>query len=183
MASSYASYLVATMLEAVGSEDIEVVALPMKYPQGAEKQLIKSLLNREVPSGGLPMDCGVVVQNCGTAFAVFQAAARGIPLIERVVTVTGDAVRRPGNYLARVGTPFEQLLTGSRITSEANKLILGGPMMGLAQRTSDLVVTKGTGGILVLEHAEAFAGGPCIRCGTAFHFAPEGRSWPLRANE
>ena len=162
------------MRRAVGSEDIEVVALPVKYPQGAEKQLIKAVLNREVPSGGLPMDCGVVVQNCGTAFAVWQAAARGIPLIERVVTVTGDAVRRPGNYLCRVGTPFEQLLTRSEITAAANKLILGGPMMGLAQRTSEQVVTKGTGGILILEHAEAFEGGPCIRCGRCVEGCPSG---------
>jgi electron transport complex protein RnfC len=118
------------------------------------------------------MDCGVVVQNCATAYALWQAAARNIPLIERVVTVTGDAVRRPGNYLARIGTPFEQLLANSRVSERANKLILGGPMMGLAQRTSDLVVTKGTGGILVLEHAEAHAGGPCIRCGRCVEGCP-----------
>jgi electron transport complex protein RnfC len=117
-----------------GSAGGEVQVVETKYPQGAEKMLIKALLGREVPSGGLPMDVGVVVSNVGTAVAVCEAVRDGKPLIERVVTVTGNGVGKPGNFLARIGTSVQSLVDQAGGTvGTVGKLIMGGPMMGLAQ--------------------------------------------------
>ena len=152
---------------AEGEPDISVVALQTKYPQGAEKMLIQVTTGRKVPSGGLPMDVGVVNHNVGTAVAVTQAARDGRPLIERVVTVTGEGVVRPANLLVRVGTLVSDLLEAcSGLRPNARKLIIGGPMMGLAQTTADLPVIKGTSGILVLSEAEVDLpeAGTCIKC-------------------
>jgi electron transport complex protein RnfC len=128
----------------------EVVELPTKYPQGSEKHLIKALTGREVPSRGLPMDVGAVVQNVGTARAVYHAVRYGKPLVERVTTLTGDAVAGPGNYMVRIGTTFNYLVqkTGG-LKEKPAKLINGGPMMGIAQYTFDVPVIKGTSGVIV----------------------------------
>ena len=158
--------------KAAGDSDITVELLKVKYPQGAEKTLIKTVLDREVPSGGLPMDVGVVVQNVGTAFAVFEALAYNRPLIERVVTVTGDRVRKPSNFLAPIGTPIQALLDAAETSEKFNKVILGGPMMGIAQYTTGLPVMKGTSGVLVTGAKDTGAWRSCIRCGRCVEVCP-----------
>ncbi|MBW2121362.1 MAG: electron transport complex subunit RsxC [Deltaproteobacteria bacterium] len=158
------------------SREATVVPLEVKYPQGAEKQLIKTIVNREVPpSGGLPMDVGVLVQNVGTAAAVDQAVRLGIPLIERVVTVTGEGIREPKNLRVRIGTPVGSLLEacgGFRETP--GKLVLGGPMMGISQYTTEVPVIKGTSGVLVLPRSRVRLeeARTCIRCGTCVRVCP-----------
>ncbi|SDF20872.1 electron transport complex subunit RsxC [Sporolituus thermophilus] len=165
------------MRKACEGTGIEVVPLKTKYPQGAEKTLIKVLTDREVPSGGLPMDVGVVVQNVGTVVAIADAVEKGIPLIERVTTVTGGAVAEPKNLLLRIGTTFRQAieLCGG-YKEQAVKVIMGGPMMGLAQRTLDVPVIKGTSGILALAAGDVNHGPerPCIRCGRCVEACPMG---------
>jgi len=162
-----------TMRGALADEaDLEVRVLRTKYPQGAEKQLIRACLGREVPTGGLPADAGVVVQNVQTAVAVADACTRGLPLIERVLTITGDAVRRPANVRARIGTPLAALLAEGQVQEGFEELILGGPMMGKDQFTTDLVVLKGTSGLLVMRRAAVYEGGPCIRCGACVRHCP-----------
>ncbi|MGC2061554.1 MAG: electron transport complex subunit RsxC [Thermodesulfovibrionales bacterium] len=154
---------------AQGAAGIEVIACEVKYPQGAEKMLIKACVDREVPPRGLPMDVGVVVQNVGTALAIYEAARFGKPLIERVVTVTGEGIKEPKNLMARVGAKISDLIEeAGGFKDGAAKIIAGGPMMGFAIASLDIPVTKGTSGILVMpeseiEHSEEF--GPCIRCG------------------
>lgn len=165
--------------------DVEVVALPTKYPQGAEKMLIKVLTGREVPSGGLPTDVKVVVQNVGTVVAIYDAVAKGIPLIERVVTISGGAIKEPKNILFRVGTTFEEAinLCGGLI-SDPEKVIMGGPMMGFAQYTLDIPIAKGTSGILALTEKEVNRGTvyPCIRCGRCVEACPMGLVPSMFAN-
>lgn len=155
---------------------LEVVPLKVKYPQGAEKQLIKAILNREVPSGGLPFDVGAVVQNVGTAAAAHDAVARGKPLIERILTVTGAGVKEPKNLRVRIGTPFADVIARcGGFTSEEGerKIIMGGPMMGLAQYSLDVPVVKGTSGILVLtDGVRAGKETSCIKCGRCVAICP-----------
>jgi electron transport complex protein RnfC len=163
--------------EAITDEpSARVVCLEVKYPQGAEKQLIKTLVDREVPSsGGLPMDVGVLVQNVGTSSAIDQAVRLGIPLIERVVTVTGEGIREPKNLRVRIGTPIGVLLEAcGGLVDGPGKLILGGPMMGLSQHTTDVPVIKGTSGIVVLPPSQIQLEEPqtCIRCGTCVTVCP-----------
>lgn len=154
---------------AASTPEIEVIALEVKYPQGAEKMLIKAVTGREVPPRGLPMDVKIVVQNVGTAIAIYDAARYGKPLIERVVTVTGEGIREPKNLLARVGAKVSDLIEEcGGFKDGVAKVISGGPMMGFALSSLDVAVTKGTSGVLVLPedqvvHTEEF--GPCIRCG------------------
>ena len=165
------------MRRAAGSSGLQVIPLQTKYPQGAEKTLIKVIAGREVPSGGLPMDVGVVVQNVGTVAAIADAVERGLPLIERVVTVTGGAVTEPKNLLLRIGTTFSQAveLCGGLQETPA-KIIMGGPMMGMAQQSLDVPIIKGVSGILVLTPADVNAGPqrPCIRCGRCVSVCPMG---------
>lgn len=157
---------------------LEVVPLKVKYPQGAEKQLIKSIANREVPSGGLPFDVGVVVQNVGTAVAIAEAVTRGKPLIERVLTVSGDGVREPKNLRVRIGTPFAEVIAfcggdAAGSVDGGHKIVMGGPMMGLAQYCLEVPVVKGTSGILVLaKGARAPKESACIKCGRCVSVCP-----------
>ncbi|MFH1563541.1 MAG: electron transport complex subunit RsxC [Nitrospirota bacterium] len=156
-------------------KDIEVVPLKTKYPQGSEKQLIKAVLNREVPSGGLPLDVGVVVQNVGTALAIMEAVVLGKPLIDRTVTVTGLAVKEPQNLRVRIGTLFQDVIDAcGGFDKEPGKIIMGGPMMGIAQKSTDVPVIKGTSGILVLPKKEVKLINPkdCIRCGRCIEVCP-----------
>ena len=157
---------------AAGDPAISMALLEVKYPQGAELQLIDAVLGREVPSGGLPMDVGTCVQNVGTAVAVFEACRFGKPLIERVVTVTGAGAGRPANLLVRLGTPISSLLELCQASPDVNKLVLGGPMMGLAQYSPEVSVTKGTSGILLMTGARQFEHQPCIRCGRCVEVCP-----------
>lgn len=164
----------AALERASQGKGIRVELCKVKYPQGAEKQLIYALTRRTVPAGGLPLDVGVVVQNVATALAVRDAVRFRKPLVERVVTVTGDGVERPGNWLVRLGTPFAALLSASRLRPGARKLIAGGPMMGIAQATADVPVVKGTSGILVLQEARAEEWRACISCGRCVDACPMG---------
>lgn len=165
------------MKKAFNRTGVEVLGLPTKYPQGAEKMLIKVLTDREVPSGGLPMDVGVVVQNVGTVAAICDAVTKGIPLIERVTTVSGGALKEPKNLLLRIGTTFSDAVNYcGGIVKIPEKIIMGGPMMGMAQSTLDLPVIKGVSGILVLSKEDVNSGkeSPCIRCGRCIDACPMG---------
>ncbi len=158
---------------------IEVASLRTRYPQGAEKVLIANLLRREVPSGGLPMHVGVVVNNVGTAQAIARYFSQGTPLVERVVTVTGSVVREPSNLLVPLGTSFSHAVEScGGFTEPPAKVIMGGPMMGLAQHTLEVPVIKGTSGILALSWKEAQFSAPsepvCIRCGRCVDVCPMG---------
>lgn len=152
----------------------EVSILRTKYPQGAEKNLIYALLGREVPRGGLPFDVGVIVQNVGTAKAVWDAAKEGKPLYERGLTVSGTGIKEPKNLLVRIGTSFQKVIDYcGGFEEDANILVMGGPMMGIAQWTPDVPVIKGTSGILAWNTPPA-AEAPCIRCGRCVNHCPMG---------
>lgn len=162
--------------KAAKAGNIKVIALETKYPQGAEKMLIKAILNRKVPVGKLPMDVGVVVNNVGTAVAVYDAIKFNKPLIERVVTVSGNGVKEPKNLRARIGTSFEEILNQcGGITKDGEREVLnGGPMMGIAQTTLEAPVVKGTSGITVLagEEIKPSKYNPCIRCASCVEVCP-----------
>jgi Na+-translocating ferredoxin:NAD+ oxidoreductase subunit C len=153
------------------AKDIKIIPLESKYPMGAERILIKLVVGREVPIGGLPLNVGVVVHNVSTAKAIHEAVVEGKPLIERVVTVTG-AVKDPKNLLARFGTRLGDLIEYcGGMTGEANKVILGGPMMGFAQFDLGFPTVKGTNSIVVKEDA-AVREHDCIRCGRCIEVCP-----------
>lgn len=148
---------------------IRVTVIPTKYPSGGEKQLIQIITGREVPSGAIPAKLGIVVHNVGTAFAIHQAVTQGKPLVERVVTVTGKNVSKPGNYWLPIGTPVNHVLTATEFTPEPDqKVIIGGPMMGHALANIQVPILKGTNCILVPSSQE-IGNTPeekaCIRCG------------------
>lgn len=158
---------------------IKVIECEVKYPQGAEKMLIGAVTGRSVPNkGGLPMDVGVVVQNIGTAAAIFDACRWGRPLIERVVTVTGNGVKEQKNLKVRIGTLVRDLVEQcGGLKDGAAKVISGGPMMGFALYSLEVPVTKGTSGVLVMSGQEAVHTdkyGPCIRCGRCIDICPMG---------
>lgn len=156
---------------------IEVVPLKVKYPQGGEKQLIKAVTGREVPSGALPIAVGAVVSNVGTAFAVYEAVQKNKPLIERVVTITGKSVKNPSNFRVRVGTPVQCLIEAAGgLPEDTGKIISGGPMMGKAIASLDVPVTKGTSGITIMpqEEAQRATMQNCIRCGRCVTVCPMG---------
>jgi electron transport complex protein RnfC len=153
----------------------QVVPLEVKYPQGAEKMLIESVLKRKVPVGGLPMDVGVIVNNVATALAVAKAVTEGKPLVERVTTVTGDGITNPKNLITRIGTPFSDLIEFcGGLKDETTLVFMGGPMMGLAQYDLQIPVIKATGGIVcnTSKHIKLVEHFPCIRCGACVDACP-----------
>ena len=153
-------------------ENIEVVAAKTKYPQGAEKMLIKRVLKRQVPSGGLPADVGCVVANVSTTKAISDAMQKGMPLIERVVTMTGERLKNPGNYIVKIGTSTKELIdycggiTGGDVTIKA-----GGPMMGFDLSDPDVPIMKGSNGIIAVD-TDHTAEQPCIKCGRCVDVCP-----------
>jgi electron transport complex protein RnfC len=160
---------------AKSSFPIEVMALQVKYPQGAEKMMITAILGKEVPSGKLPLDLGVLVGNVGTFKALSDYFRKGQPLMERVVTVTGTAIKNPANVLVPIGTPMRDVidLCGG-ITDDTARILLGGPMMGAVQKSLDVPVVKGTSGILILSNNEVkdLEEYNCIRCGKCVDACP-----------
>ena len=164
-------------LERTKPTDLDVTILPLtvKYPQGAEKMLIKSVLGREVPSGKLPASVGVIVQNVGSAATLAEVFETGLPLVERIVTVSGRGVQRPANLIVPVGTKLRDLLAFcGGMTADAAEVLFGGPMMGQAQRDLDVPLLKGTTGVVVLTHDEVrdMSQSPCIHCGRCLDACP-----------
>ena len=154
---------------------VEVCVVETKYPQGAEKMLIKSLLDREVPAGGLPADVGAAVFNVATLAQIGELVPKHQGLIERIVTVTGEGIERPGNYLVALGTPIRHVLDCTGLKRGKARVIFGGPMMGSAVVSWDTPVTKGVSGILVLPREEennSVAARPCIKCGACLQACP-----------
>lgn len=167
------------MKKAASGTPVEIVTCEVKYPQGAEKMLIKAVTGREVPNkGGLPMDVGSVVQNVGTAVAIYEAVRYGRPLIERVVSVTGEGIMKPRNLMVRIGTMISSLIDEcGGFKGTPGKVISGGPMMGFAMYMLEMPVTKGTSGVLVLPESEVAHSdkyGPCVRCGRCIDACPMG---------
>ncbi len=167
---------IAVMKEAAKDEPgIHVVGLHTKYPQGAEKQLIYACMKREVPSGGLPMDAGVVVNNVGTAAAVADAIQLGMPLIERICTITGAGITEPDNLLIKNGTSLSEIIEQcGGYVGDPGKIILGGPMMGMSTPTDEIPSTKTTSGILVFppEQSSIPKSVNCIQCGKCVNICP-----------
>ncbi|MDY5814340.1 MAG: electron transport complex subunit RsxC [Bacteroides sp.] len=156
---------------------IEVVALKVQYPQGGEKQLIDAVTKRQVASGALPISTGAVVQNVGTAFAVYEAVQKNKPLFERVITITGKALSRPSNLLARIGTPLSELIEAcGGMPEDTGKIVGGGPMMGKALTSADVPMAKGSSGVLLMTREESKRGEekPCIRCAKCVSVCPMG---------
>ena len=161
-----------------GDDRIEIVPLAKRYPQGGEKQLVDAVIGRQVPAPpAIPVNVGAIVQNVGTAFAVYQAVMKRKPLFERYTTVTGKHIERPGNFLVRMGTPMRQLLDLCGGLPEGdNKVLAGGPMMGKSVVSTDVTVCKGTNSITVLTDADAHRKPmqPCIRCAKCVSACPMG---------
>jgi electron transport complex protein RnfC len=154
---------------------IEILPLTVKYPQGAEKMLIQAVTGREVPSGKLPVSLGVVVQNVGSAASIAEVFETGLPLVERVVTVSGRGVRKPANLIVPVGTRLGTLIDAcGGLTDDAAEIIFGGPMMGIPQSSLDVPIVKGTTGVIVLTQADVRAERtyPCIHCGQCLEACP-----------
>jgi len=164
-------------LERTKPADIDVTILPLtvKYPQGAEKMLIEAVTGREVPSGKLPLDVGIVVQNAASVATIAEVFDTGLPLVERIVTVTGLGIRKPANLIVPVGTKLRDLIEAcGGMTDDAREIVFGGPMMGASQANLDTPLTKGTTGVLVLAAHECKAqeSYPCIRCGHCLDACP-----------
>jgi Na+-translocating ferredoxin:NAD+ oxidoreductase subunit C len=167
---------VAALRDTVPSDlDIRVESLTVKYPQGAEKMLIHAVTGREVPSGKLPIHVGAIVQNVGTVAAIAEVFETGLPLVERIVTVTGRGIRRPANLIVPVGTRLRNVIDFcGGLTPDAAEIVFGGPMMGQVQADLDTPLTKGTTGVVVLTHAETAPreAYPCIKCGRCIDACP-----------
>lgn len=161
-----------------GDDRIEVVPLKQRYPQGGEKQLVDAVIRRQVPAPpAIPVNVGAIVQNVGTAYAVYQAVMKRKPLFERYTTVTGKHLANPGNFLVRMGTPMKDLIDACGGMPEGdNKLLAGGPMMGKALTTADVPVCKGTNSVTVISEEEAVRkpAQPCIRCAKCVNVCPMG---------
>lgn len=156
---------------------ISVVPLKVQYPQGGEKQLIDAVISRQVASGALPISTGAVVQNVGTVFAVYEAVQKNKPLFERVITITGKSLKKPSNFMARIGTPVQQLIDAcGGLPEDTGKVIGGGPMMGKALVNTDVPMTKGSSGILIMNKKEAKRSEQksCIRCAKCVGACPMG---------
>jgi len=155
---------------------IKIVPLRTKYPQGAEKQLIKAIVNRTVPNGKLPIDAGVVVNNIATAHAVYEAVQKNKPLVETYMTVTGKHLQNRRNYKVRIGTPIMDILNSVGIPENTGKIISGGPMMGKAIANLDSYVTKGMSSLLLMDESESMRGEiyNCLRCGKCVEACPMG---------
>lgn len=170
---------------AAGFGGIEIMPLKVQYPQGGEKQLIDAVIRRQVKSGALPISAGAVVQNVGTAFAVYEAVQKHKPLFERVVTVTGKGVANPSNLLVRVGTSIAELIDAAGgIPANTGKIIGGGPMMGKALISAEVPVTKGSSGVLILNKEESVRKPmrDCIRCTKCVSVCPMGLNPTLLMN-
>jgi len=156
---------------------IEICPLKTQYPQGGEKQLIAATMNREVPSGALPIEVGAVVQNVGSAFAVYEAIQKNKPLFERVATVTGKSLKNPSNWKFRIGTPINDIIEAAGgLPEDTAKIIAGGPMMGKSVVSVDVPLTKGSSGLLLLAKEETARKDikACIRCGKCISACPMG---------
>lgn len=167
-----------TMIEKTNGKNIEIKTLKTKYPQGAEKQLINAITSKEVPSGGLPIDIGVIVFNVSTTYAIYDAIINGKPLVERGASLTGEGVKKPGNFLYRIGTKVNELLENVGLIDEENidRILYGGPMMGIPLPNIELPTFKGNNAITVLTKdilpkREDF---PCIRCSSCVSVCPIG---------
>ena len=158
--------------------NIEIVPLQVKYPQGGEKQLIDAVINRQVPAPpALPVSVGAIIQNVGTAYAVYEAVMKNKPLFERIVTVTGKSLARPSNLLVRMGTPMSQLIDEcGGLPIDTGKVIGGGPMMGKALANTDVPICKGSSGVLIMRNEESHRQEetPCIRCAKCVSACPMG---------
>ena len=158
--------------------EVEVVPLKQRYPQGGEKQLVDAVINRQVPAPpAIPVNVGAIVQNVGTAFAVYEAVMKHKPLFERYTTVTGKKLRQPGNYLVRMGTPMKDLIAVcGGMPEEDSKVLAGGPMMGKAMTSTDVPVCKGTNSVTILSGEDAVRKEPqpCIRCAKCVSACPMG---------
>ncbi len=166
---------IAELQKIASKYNVSVQGLPVNYPQGAEKQLIYAITGREVPVGKLPMDVHCVVQNVASAVAVAEAVVKGRPSIERVTTITGKSVVNPGNWRLRLGTPIAKALElVGGVNEQPAKLLLGGPMMGIAQSSLDVTVMKNTSGILLIsvDEVSQYSSDPCIRCGRCVEVCP-----------
>lgn len=162
---------------AVKYNNIEICPLKVQYPQGGEKQLIKATINREVPSGALPIEVGAVVQNVGTIFAIYEAVQKNKPLFERIVTVTGKSLDNPSNFRARVGTSFAHAIEAAGgVPEDTGKIIGGGPMMGKSIVTTAASIVKGSSGILIMpeEESKREAMNDCVRCSKCVSACPMG---------
>ncbi len=156
---------------------IEIMPLKVKYPQGGEKQLIDAVIGKQVKSGALPISTGAIVQNVGTVYAIYEAVQKNKPLFERVVSITGKAVKEPSNFLVRIGTPIRVLIEAAGGSLDnLGKIIGGGPMMGKALISEDVPVTKGSSGILLMTKEESVRKPmySCIRCAKCVRACPMG---------
>ncbi len=158
------------------SPNISVAVIPVKYPQGAEKMLITAVLGREVPSGGLPIDVGVVAVNVATTAEIGRLLPHGRGIMERVITITGPGVKKKGNYLIPIGTPLRYVLEQVGVEDNISEVYLGGPMMGVAVSNLDIPIVKGTSGVVVFTENEVKAHKekifPCIKCGACVEACP-----------
>ncbi|KPK39082.1 MAG: hypothetical protein AMJ78_09030 [Omnitrophica WOR_2 bacterium SM23_29] len=154
----------------------KVQILKSLYPQGGEKQLIKNILKKEVPSGKLPFDIGVLVHNVATVFAIYEAVYKNKPLHERAVTVTGDFLTHPKNLMVPIGTPVKELIEFCKPQRKAARIIVGGPMMGIAQYTEMVPIIKTSGGVILLsdEQVQPYIEDNCIHCGECVRNCPVG---------